>query len=212
MTPDEPAEPMTEQAEEAQTEFLTAAIEDTQDVIRVIDTKVGALFFGLSIPLSKLEAIWLISKQVLEGAAGIGSGVVWALLGIFTVTWGISLLVSLRAIFHVDNPAEHIVGDKPPGTFYNAGLFRVSWWDTFFPRRLRSRVNFAAFCANLPQSREAVRKELSFELMKLVYIRTIKMKRTRLAFYSFYAWLVSGFLIWMVQLAGNGNAKVPIAE
>ncbi len=200
MTPDVPAPAMEEKAEEAQLDFLSAAVEDTQGVIRVIDTKVGALFFGLSIPLSKLAAIWVISKAAVDGTTGGVRGVTIGVIVVFALSWGISLLVSLRAIFQVDNPAEHVGGDKPAGTFYNAGLFRVGWWDTLWARRSRSRVNFDTFFTRLPQTREAIRKELTFELMKLVYIRTIKMKRAKLAFHSFYVWMFAGGLIWLVQL------------
>jgi hypothetical protein len=200
MTP-EIAGGLDEKAEEAQAGFLIAAIEDTRDVIRVIDTKIGALFFGLSIPLSKLAAIWVITKDVLERSSGAGRLAAVALVVVFAVSWAISLLASLRAIFHVDNPAEHVAGEKPAGVFYSANLFPASWRDAFFPRRVRSRVEFATFFAGLPQTSEAARKELTFEFMKLVYIRTIKMRRAKLAFYAFYVWMVSGGLIWLVQLA-----------
>lgn len=201
MTPEPAAAALDEKAEEAQTEFLTAAIDDTRDVIRAIDTKVGALFFGLSIPLSKLAAIWVISKAVLQGSHGVVRFAAAALIGVFAVSWLVSLLASLRAIFHVDNPAGHVAGEKPSGVFYSANLFPASWRDAFFPRRVSSRVDFGKFFADLPQTHEAARKELAFEFMKLVYIRTIKMKRAKLAFYSFYVWMVSGALIWLVQLA-----------
>ena len=62
-------------------------------------------------------------------------------------------------------------------------------------------MDFGKFFAGLPQTGEAARKELAYEFMKLVYIRTIKMKRAKIAYHAFYVWMVSGGLIWLAQLA-----------
>lgn len=191
---------MNEKDAEAQTEFLLAAIEDARDVIRAIDTKVAALFFGLSIPLSKLNSIWAISQSGLERTSGIAHLAVAVLIALFSLAWLVSLYASLQTLLHIDDPSAHVAGEKPTGIFYSAGIFRASWRDALFSRRQSVRVEFSRFFGALPSTQEAARKELAFELLKLVYVRTLKMKRASVAYYSFYLWLVSGGLIWAVQL------------
>lgn len=182
-------------------EFLLAAIEDVRDVIRVIDTKVGALLVGLAIPLSTLASIWSVCGDVLEKTSGAGGIAAGALFVVFALAWAISIFATLQTLLHADNPAEHITGETPSGVFYSPRLFRLSLWAVLLPGRSRSQVPFARFLADLPRNRETATRELAFEFMKLVYIRTLKMKRAQVAYFSFYAWIVSGGVIWLMQLA-----------
>jgi hypothetical protein len=186
---------------ESQTRFLYAAILDTCAIIRAIDTKVAAVFVSLALPFTKLSAIWEVAENCLGQTYGLLTTIVPIVICIFALSWGAGFAAALRTFLHVDNPAEHISGERPPGRFYNADLFRLSAWSIFFSPRTDSTLQFNAFFAQLPASDEACRKELAYELMKLVYIRSVKMKRAYMTYSAFWTWIVSGGCLWTYHLA-----------
>lgn len=185
---------------DAQAKFLMAALLDAQAVIRATDYKVAALFFGLALPLTKLGSIWRVCIELISGLEGAGKFSAQLIVLIFSISWLISIAAALRTLLHIDNPAKHVAGDKPSGVFYSPALFRVSLLDVFFPARLDSALQFSAFFSSLPSGEEQVCRELAFELMKLIYIRTVKLKRAFIAYTSFSAWILAGGGIWVVTL------------
>jgi hypothetical protein len=175
---------------------LLAALQDAQAVIRATDTKITALSFGLAVPLTKLAPIWIVCGQLIEKTSGLWKFCAGVAVLFFAIAWSLSIFGALRTLLHVDNPAKHIGGDRPTGIFYSASLFRTSLIDIFLPQRLDSTVQFKAFFESLPTAEVDVRRELAFELMKVVYIRTIKLKRAAITYCSFIGWLISGGVIW----------------
>lgn len=185
---------------EPQSKFLYAALVDVQAVIRATDAKVTALFFGLALPLTKLAAIWQVCGELFHKTHCIYFLIVMILVAMFALSWLISLAAALRTVFHVANPAKHIKGDYPTGVFYSPMLYEFSYWDVFFPRQLESKLQFDEYFKSLPSSELDVRRELAFELMKIIYIRGAKMKRAEVAYVMFSTWLVCGGIIWVLVL------------
>jgi hypothetical protein len=185
---------------EPQLRFLLAALQDTQTVIRATDSKVAALSFGLAVPLTKLGAIWAVCDQLLAKVNGFAEFCAGLTIFIFAAAWLLSVAGALRTLLHVDNPAKHIGGDIPSGAFYSASLFQPSLVDLFFPRRMDATTRFTDFFGRLPTADRDIRRELAFELMKVVYIRTIKLRRASLTYAAFSAWLVAGGGIWITAL------------
>lgn len=70
----------------------------------------------------------------------------------------------------------------------------------FTPQRLDSVAQFNEFFNQLPANEESVRRELTFEFMKLVYIRTVKLARVGVAYTGFVIWFICGGSIWIATL------------
>ena len=188
----EPEKPL-----EFQSRFLITAIQDAGTVIRAIDTKVAGLFVVLSIPVAKLPQITDACQQLVFRQTPPLSSVAALCVALFAGCWVLSFFCALRTLLVVDNPAEHITGARPSGVYYGAGLFKISCWDALIPRRRKVPVDFDAYFATLPASDVGARRELAFELMKLVFIRTIKMKRSSVTYMLVYAWAALGGVIWL---------------
>lgn len=185
---------------EAQLRFLFAAMQDAQGVIRATDTKVVALLAALVVPLTKLSKIWSVCRDFLAALDGFSAFCGGLLILTFSAAWILSFCATVRTLFHVDNPSEHVDGDKPTGCFYAPSLFKVSLRDVFTPRRLDSTAQFHQFFAQLPTTDYDVRRELTFEHMKLVYIRTVKLARAGVAYAAFVIWFSTGGAIWLSTL------------
>lgn len=194
------AVPFDEQQNEPQLKFLLAAVQDMQAVIRATDSKITALFFGLALPLTKLATIWSVCEKLAHRSNSFLLFIIGVAITVFAASWVLSIAAALRTLFHIDNPSKHISGERPTGVFYSPTLFSISLWDVFFPRRLESAVQFSEFFKSLPSSDLDIRRELTFEAMKLIYIRSVKQARASVAYLAFSIWLVSGGAIWITAL------------
>jgi hypothetical protein len=192
---------MESEENEPQAKFLLAALQDAQAVVRATDTKITALSFGLAVPITKLAAIWTVCSRLLYQTTGLGKFCAGVTILLFAFAWLVSIAAALRTLFHVDNPAKHVAGDRPTGVFYSANLFQPGIIDVFLPQRLDSGSQFSEFFSKLPRTDCDVRRELAFELMKVIYIRTMKLKRAGLAYGAFSIWLATGGAIWVCALA-----------
>ena len=84
-----------------QRDFLLAAIEDAQAVIRAIDTKIGMLLVILILPLAKFGPAL---SETMKAAGGISQLEMWRLtiLGLLTTTmWLLALLTASRGLIGI---------------------------------------------------------------------------------------------------------------
>lgn len=200
-------ENQSEEENESQATFLLAAFQDTQGVIRATDSKVAALSFALAVPITKFESIWDVCAQLLSLSDGAMGWFARAIVLIFGISWITSVTAALRTLLQIGNPAQHIGGDTPSGVFYSPNLFHTNFLHTFFPGRRGPKPGFNAFFEKLPSNDLAVRRELAFELMKAVYIRTIKLQRAKVTYLALCTWLLSGGIIWITTLALSHHGK-----
>jgi len=182
-------------------DFILAAINDTQSTIRSIDVKVAALLTGLLIPLSSLGKIWghifhIYSVNQSFYAIVLGS--------LFFVIWLIAVYSLIRTMSAIDNPAKHIVNSNNyKGSFYGGGLFSFGCLDVLFNRAIiKAEKDVVSFSKDYPSSEEEIISELSFEHMKLVYIREIKLHRFKNSMTIATIWLALGLCIYLYSKIG----------
>jgi len=185
---------------EHQVQYLYSSLSDIQSTIRAVDTKVSYLLVILFIPLTKLNAIYThIKALLLHESKGISiiSGV---LAFLFCLAWIISIWCALRAIIAIDNPKHHIDGDKPESKFYPADLFNHGFWSVMGIVKEKSTIQFNRHYTEIPTDLEEISKQLTFEQMKAIYIATIKISRSKYAYYTTIAWVATGGILWFLHL------------
>jgi hypothetical protein len=183
--------------------YLYSSITDIQCVIRAIDTKLNYLLAILVIPLTKLNSIYRIAiianrKAFMYHYLGY---LLVSILLVFVLSWLFAFVLAIRGIIGIDNPVNHISGTKPKGTFYGGYLYKVSFFDTLINRNIQSACKLEEHLPTIPAVTDAIRDELVFEQMKLIYIRTIKMSRQYYGFIFGSIWIVSGGVIWVASFA-----------
>lgn len=181
-------------------EYLYASLSDIQSTIRAIDTKVSYLLVILFIPLTKLRSIYITLRGLLTHDAPFLSFVSGLLSFIFISVWIIGLWCALRTIIAIDDPRRHIDGDRPESQFYPAHLFHHGFWSTMGITRSSSTVQFNSHYASIPSETDEIAKQLTLEQMKTMYIASIKLKRSRKAYFMAIAWVVIGGVLWFLNL------------
>lgn len=182
-------------------DFILAAINDTQGTIRSIDVKVGALLAALLLPLSFIEKILghlIHISVILSMYAAFPIGI------IFFITWFVALFSLARTISAIDNPRDHIVNSKDhKGSFYGAGLYKFGWLDILLNRKIiKADKDVSAFSQEYPETEKKIISELSFEHIKLIYIREIKLFRLNAALKIAFIWLLLGMTIYSYSKLG----------
>lgn len=169
-------------------QFIMAAIEDCQATIRATDVKVGALLAGLLLPFSQISHIWKYLTQLSEMIES--QNVTF----VFFFLWFTAICVLIRTISAIDNPADHIVnGNTCKGSFYSGGLYRFGFLDSLLNREvIKADKDVANFSLSYPNSPDEIELELSFEHMKLIYIREIKLHRLNFSLKVSAFWFVFG--------------------
>jgi len=181
-------------------EFLYASINDAQSTIRAVDFKVSVLMLVLTIPLTQIPSIFLTIYTLTTSLCDAWLVVAVLLVGLFLATWLFSLTASLKSIIAIDNPVSHIKGGPKEGSFYSAALFRTGFIDSVWNRCLQSKRSVQEHHDAMPSDDDALVMELTFEQMKLVYIRSVKLERQKYAFISAAIWFVSGAAIWFWKM------------
>lgn len=170
------------------THFIAAAIQDCQATIRATDVKVGALLAGLLLPFAQISHIW----GYLENLALLIESHCFTV--VFFLLWFSAIFSLVRTISAIDNPASHIVNeDTCKGAFYGTKLYDFGFWDSFLNRKVvKAKKDITNFASAYPSSEQDIELELSFEHMKLIYIREIKLHRLQFALRLSATWFVIG--------------------
>lgn len=183
-------------------QYLYASLADLQSSIRAIDTKVGYLLVLLFIPLTRFNVIFITLKGLLTHGT-MGHIAVFVILETaFTVFWILGFWVALRTIIAIDNPKNHIDGERPDSQFYPAHLFRLNLMDVIWHAQSVSTIQFNKHYACIPQTDEEIAKHLTLEQMKAMYIVSVKLKRSVFAYYVTITWVIFGGVLWLSHLAG----------
>ncbi len=186
---------------DSKSDFILSAISDTQATIRSIDVKVVALLTGLLIPISSLGKIW----NHLAHISSLISYVLAISIGlIFFLLWLISILSLVRTLSSIDNPANHIVNSSEyKGAFYGGGLFDFNWLDVVLNRTvIKANKDVAVFSKSYPDNESDIIDELSFEHMKLIYIREIKLHRFKWSMRMSFIWAALSIGIYVFSKVG----------
>ena len=184
-----------------QATFLYAAITDTQGTIRAIDSKTNYLAVLLAIPTLKLGAIYGKIAMLMKGDWTNGKWLVLGLVVPFVASWFLAVLAAFRALCAIDNPSSHITGNLPVAAFYLPTLFRPALIDVFTNRDIKAERQLHQHREEIPATDDAIVDALSFEQMKLVYIRSVKTLRSQWAYRFAAAWALLGGMLWLRWLS-----------
>jgi len=178
-------------------EYLKFAIEDAQEIIRFIDAKtafavsvIGAYIVGI---ISMIEKIvkYLDSYSILF----------WIMFSSFLILLVFATITTTRIIKPTNNPSENINLNglaEPNLPFYLAGNTYSSWFFRFINCYTdKHKHDFKGYLDKLnPVTDESIIQTLTFELLKVSYIRNLKNDRfnflltiliiSSLLFISFY--------------------------
>ncbi len=182
-------------------DFILSSIQDAQATIRSIDVKVAALLTGLLVPISSLGKIW----NHLVHISSLTSNILAVLIGVIFLLFWLAAIVSLvRTLSAIDNPADHIINSSNyKGIFYGGGLFQFGWLDVLLNRSvIKANKDVVTFSQAYPDNEEEIISELSFEHMKLIYIREIKLHRFKSSLKIAFIWLILGMSIYLYSKVG----------
>lgn len=173
--------------------YIIAAINDAQSTIRATDVKVGALLAGLLLPLNYLDDIW---DYALSDYTPYWLGIT---VFVFISLWAIAVFVLVKTISAVDNPSNHISGsDICIGSYYGGGMYNFKYLDALINRTSSSsKKNLMDFSSEYPNDHNEIHLELSFEHMKLIYIRDIKLYRLNIAIKVSILFVWTGIMIYI---------------
>ncbi len=167
-------------------DFLYASITDAQGTIRSIDVRAGFLFVVLFLPLSMLDKIWVI-----YGFPARPSKVMTGWIVVDLLIWALAIVALFNCVAAIDDPTRHIRGAAGKGSFYGGDLFNLSSAHIFFNLATQSKRSVGEEKDTLPKNDNELETELVYEKIKLIYIRTIKIKRFTAAARLTVIWLVS---------------------
>jgi hypothetical protein len=180
--------------------FMYQAIADTQSVIRSIDTKLGFILVLNLIPITNIGKIYFKIHNTFFNEHDYCMLLLKIIISIICIAcWIIACLCTYRGISAIDNPKDHIrsVNDVS-GYFYSSNLYKTNLLDALFNRKkLTSERTLPEYLNQRPLTTIDILKELSFEKMKLAYIRNIKLTRQIYSFKFTVVWVVLGISIYI---------------
>lgn len=162
--------------------FLYKAIECTQQNIRFTDTKVGMIFLLLGIYVSMIGSGLPNFAKYFPNMGACIQALFIIFIILFIIFVGITIFATIMIVFPRSNPSEHIAiedHNKPKGIFYIADL-EVNWLDIFYNRKdMKIKRSFEQYQMDYNNINDLknIESELIFELLKVSYIRELKIRR-----------------------------------
>ncbi|MCG9710322.1 hypothetical protein L1D46_16115 [Pseudoalteromonas sp. Isolate3] len=154
-----------------QHDFLYKVINDTQATIRALDVKLGFLFAFYCAPLIG----WKVALEIFDSIECITLKALLSLVLLFWLFGLYSLFLALRPIHN----SNILVNDSAvKGIAYNSHLFDSNEFDHLFNTPIKPKVDIDTYVKDLPSSK-ILKKELAYDLYKLVFIRDVKILRVK---------------------------------
>ena len=201
-----------EKFEDQKISFLYKAIDDAQAIIRMVDTKAGAViaFWTVIITIiTKLGCEAIISEIWIKfDIIGI---LIILLAGVCVLN---SIYLALMTVLPCNSPTHHIEDDiplfPPKEVFYLFGMNpnvegSLLYFNTKKPKLGLSRSKYENILDQL-SSRKDIISELSYELLKVSFIRNIKLSRINRSLQS----ILYFFLLIIFFLAYTFTSKVSL--
>lgn len=179
------------------TDFLYHSILDTQATIRAADIKLGVLFAVVLLPVVALSEICTVLTNLIQCSLfflfiGIAIGLFW-LLSFYTLFLG---------LMSISNPSKVVSKDGVEGSFYAGDLFDFGVIDRLINFPIKSNLTVNELAEVLPNDEQAVIRELTFEKIKLSYIRDLKSMRVSQCICLVLSWMITGIVVWGIYLLG----------
>jgi hypothetical protein len=182
-------------------EFLYAAIQDAQELIRFTDTKTA---IGITVIAAYVATLFSMTENLVKYACCFDA-LLWLSLTVTFCLILICLVITARIIRPTNNPLENIKNQSgvPDLKFYLApneypGLSKITFpfWNT---KSYKLSESLDTFLQNLGAANDdTIEKVLSVELLKVNYIRNIKNDRFTILFNTILITSIS-FLIFYVH-------------
>lgn len=172
-------------------EFLHSAIQDTQQNIRALDFKIGALLAGSIVPFPQIREIFkfLVANEF------------WwqhAIAAIIFVIWLAIVLILLLALSAIDNPAKHIKDNtNQKGLYFGSELFKFKLLNIFLRTKNFSKKSVQDYKNEIDDSSLDISQELAYEHLKLIYIRDLKIYRLRHAIVFIFVLIIVGSISFL---------------
>ena len=175
--------------------FIYTAINDCQSTIRAIYVKLGALLAGMLLPVASLDKIWSVLDAFYKQNDNLFGKLT---LILFFFLWFISVVILIRTFAAIDNPSRHISQSNDSiGSFFGGGQFQFAKRDVFFNRQsVKSKYSVPVMICSYPESIVNLINELTFEHLKLIYIRDIKLHRLKSGVLAAFLWSMLGISIY----------------
>jgi len=186
---------------EKQINFLINSINDSQGIIKAVDTKIGVLIAILSFPLTNIGKIYTCISSLLINSDGLRHYSYIFVSITFFCFWFIAFYVAIKGIIAIGNPSKNILvlESKPNGSFYSGDLFKYKVRDIFYNcDTTKSNRTLTEQIKSIPSTDESLIRELIFEQMKVVFIRDKKILRLNKAFNFALMWLAEGFILYII--------------
>lgn len=181
--------------------FLYKAIDDAQQTVRFTDTKTSIIFLFFGIFVSMIgTGLPNFAKYYWYMPGSLQTMFVVAII-IFIFCIGGSLVLAIKVLVPRSNPASHIsMQAKTKGLFYLSKM-NSAWQDGFVDRKkLFLGTSFEAYYEKYHEVKEetVIEKELIYELLKVSYIRELKIMRLKYMIrWGISALIVSFILVYL---------------
>jgi hypothetical protein len=193
---------------EKQIEFLYQSISDTQELIKFVETKTA---FGASIIGIYLATFCSIFDKVLKHFYDFNF-IFWASFILVCILLLVSIWIIILAIKSVNNPADNVKikkEDKSALEFFvtpnDYDTYKIIY-PFFNSKHFKIKKTFDSFFEAISNSDEnELIKVLTFELLKVNYIRNIKNDRFKILIFSLIATTLGFFIFYIVFLVSMNN-------
>jgi len=157
--------------------FLSLAISDAQELIRFIDTKTAIIITILG---SYIVGFFVSLDKIAQYSAYYSS-FFWFLLILFLITLTVCIIVTSRIIKPTNNPSDNIkLGNvtQPAINFFIAPNNNSFWFPFCNSKKHKLKTSFESIQNEMELASDAeIVKSLSYELLKVSFIRNIKNDR-----------------------------------
>lgn len=176
-------------------EFLYASVLDAQSTIRAIDVKSGFMFVILFAPIYNFGTTAHLYAAILKEPSWFH----WATIANILI-WLSAITSLLTSVAAISKPAKHVAGADGLGAFYSGDLFSPTLLDVIFNCRDLSLRTVEEEAARMPETEKDIILEITFEKIKLSYIRAIKAKRFTFCIWATFGWIITGLALYILYL------------
>lgn len=178
--------------------FLYNAVSDVQATIRATDVKLGFLFVIVFAPIAASSVIAQFLSGNLEGYC-----LVKAAAFVIGLLWALSVVALFAAVGAVSPPASHVKGAPKTGIYHGAGFFTLGLIDVFFNFPIKSKYSIAEVHSIVPSEEQGLESELVYELLKVSYIRDVKIYRFMFSLRCTFLWVALATLLMIYSYHGG---------
>jgi hypothetical protein len=192
--------------------FLSSAIADTQELIRFIDTKSTVV---ISILGAYIVAYFSVLDKIVANFSLYGNGFIISLI-VFLIFLILTILITVRIIKPTNNPLENIkLGrntDIPSLKFYVSpnDYSKDDFFAFYNSKKFKLPKTLEEYLSELNETE--IIASLSFELLKVSYIRNVKSDRFNTLMWFLFFTTISFFISYIYFSIENNSIMLKLLE